>query len=53
MRIVSHPKKPYIPKRPVNENPEPFIKLSPVVYSDGTIKFPERKPQEYQVGNGA
>ncbi len=30
MRIVSHPKKPYIPTRPPKENPEKFIQLTPI-----------------------
>lgn len=30
MRIVTHPKKPFIPKRPPNQNPAPFIQLTPI-----------------------
>ena len=30
MRIVTKPKKPYVPKRPPKENPAPFIELTPL-----------------------
>jgi hypothetical protein len=33
MRIVSHPKKPFIPEPP-KSNPKPFIYLSPVTNED-------------------
>lgn len=34
MRIVSHPKKPFVPTRPPKENPAPFLVLSPVKAPD-------------------
>ena len=30
MRVVTHPKKPYVPTRPPKENPAPFLQLSPI-----------------------
>ncbi len=39
MRVVTHPKKPYVPTPP-KENPAPFIQLSPI------------KPQPQQVSDG-
>lgn len=41
MRIVTKPKKPYVPKRPPKENPAPFIELTPFVASEEQIHVAE------------
>ncbi len=38
MRVVTAPKKPFIPTRPPKENPAPFIYLSPIEETHGEKK---------------